>query len=187
MLSTNCSPAVENGCQNGIHSCQRAPLLYKLAKDILIYNMVTRFYIIWTITWSLAIIMGDSEINDNKKNTSNAGNFDGHGDAPVQCRAHLPIEHILGFTWSHWMMPSGECSHRIAEAAAMVDDFGQKHKNGRPKPDSMRILRPETNTLISSSKRQALFECETARLELKSLATFLAFKCCVSGQKLESY
>jgi hypothetical protein len=26
------------------------------------------------------------------------------------------------------MPPSGECSHHIAAAAAMVDDFGQKHK-----------------------------------------------------------
>jgi hypothetical protein len=26
------------------------------------------------------------------------------------------------------MPPSGECSHRIAAAAAMVDDFGRKHK-----------------------------------------------------------
>jgi hypothetical protein len=67
MLSTNRSPTVKNGCQNGIHSCQRPPIQYELAKDILIYNIVTRFYIIWTITWSLAIIMGDSEINDNKK------------------------------------------------------------------------------------------------------------------------
>jgi hypothetical protein len=26
------------------------------------------------------------------------------------------------------MLPSGECLHRIAVAAAMVDEFGQKHK-----------------------------------------------------------
>jgi hypothetical protein len=38
------------------------------------------------------------------------------------------MEHIQGFTGSHWMPPSGECSHRIAAAAAMVDDFGRKHK-----------------------------------------------------------
>ena len=40
---------------------------------------------------------------------------------------HL-MEHIQGFTQSHWMPPSGECSHRIAAAAAMVEDFGRKHK-----------------------------------------------------------
>jgi hypothetical protein len=38
------------------------------------------------------------------------------------------MEHIPGFTRSHWMPPLGTCLHRIAAAAAMVDDFGQKHK-----------------------------------------------------------
>ena len=46
---------------------------------------------------------------------------DCHADAAVQCGAHCPMEHILGFTRSHWMSPSGEeCSHHIAVAAAMV-------------------------------------------------------------------
>ena len=42
-----------------------------------------------------------------------------------------PMEHILGFTRSHWMPPppQGECSYdiAIAAAAAMVDNFGRKH------------------------------------------------------------
>jgi hypothetical protein len=38
------------------------------------------------------------------------------------------MEHIWGFTRSHWMPPSVQCLRRIAPAAAMVDDFGQKHK-----------------------------------------------------------
>jgi len=33
------------------------------------------------------------------------------------------MEHIQGFTQSQWMPPSGEYSHRIAAAAAMVNDF----------------------------------------------------------------
>jgi hypothetical protein len=33
-----------------------------------------------------------------------------------------------GFTRSQWMLPSGKCLHLIAAAAAMVDDFGRKHK-----------------------------------------------------------
>jgi hypothetical protein len=37
------------------------------------------------------------------------------------------MEHIPGFTRSQWMPPLDECL-RIAEAAAMVKDFGQKHK-----------------------------------------------------------
>jgi hypothetical protein len=38
------------------------------------------------------------------------------------------MEHIQGFTRSHWMPPSGKCLHHIAAAAAMVYDFGRKHK-----------------------------------------------------------
>jgi hypothetical protein len=38
------------------------------------------------------------------------------------------MKHIQGFTRSHWMPPSGECTHRIGVAAAMVDDFSRKHK-----------------------------------------------------------
>jgi hypothetical protein len=63
-----------------------------------------------------------------KKYTYFAGNFDCHGDAAVQCRAHCPMEHIPGFTRSHWMPPSAECLHCIALAAAMVDDVSVKHK-----------------------------------------------------------
>jgi hypothetical protein len=43
-------------------------------------------------------------------------------------RAHRPMKHNQGFTRSQWMPPLGEFSHRIAAAAAMVDDFGRKHK-----------------------------------------------------------
>jgi hypothetical protein len=48
-----------------------------------------------------------------------------HADAAIQHGAHRLIEHIQGFTWSHWMPPSGECLCRIAPApsAAMVDEF----------------------------------------------------------------
>ena len=52
-----------------------------------------------------------------------AGNFDCHGDAAVQRGAHHPIEHVQGFTGSHWMPLSGECLRRIAPAAAMVNEF----------------------------------------------------------------
>ena len=57
-----------------------------------------------------------------------AGDFDCHADAAVRHGADHPMEHIQGFTRSHWMPPSGECSHRIAAAAAMVDNLGRKHK-----------------------------------------------------------
>ena len=44
--------------------------------------------------------------------------FDDHANAAVQCRAHRPMKHNQGFTRSQWIQPSGECSHRIAAAAA---------------------------------------------------------------------
>jgi hypothetical protein len=46
----------------------------------------------------------------------------------VRCGAHLLMKHSQGFTRSQLMLTSGECSHRIAAAAAMVDNFGRKHK-----------------------------------------------------------
>jgi hypothetical protein len=69
-------------------------------------------------------LYGQQQIGDNKKCRQIAGNFDCHADAAVRRGADRPMEHIQGFTRSHWMPPSGECSHCIAAAAAMVDDFG---------------------------------------------------------------
>jgi hypothetical protein len=56
---------------------------------------------------------GQQQIGNNKKCT----------DAAVRRRAHRPIEHIQGFTWSHWMPPSGECLRQTASAAAIVGQF----------------------------------------------------------------
>ena len=66
---------------------------------------------------------GKKRIDGNKKCRQIDGNFDFHGDSAVQCGAHRLIERIQGFTRSHWMPPSVECSHRIAPAAAMVNEF----------------------------------------------------------------
>ena len=57
------------------------------------------------------------------------GNFDCHGNAAVRRRAHCLIEHVQGFTGSHWMPPSVKCSHRIAPAAAMVNEFVETTQN----------------------------------------------------------
>jgi hypothetical protein len=62
-----------------------------------------------------------------------AGNFDHHANAKVQCGGHCPIEHIPGFTRSHWMLPLGKSLGGIALAAAMVDDFDCKRKNTNKK------------------------------------------------------
>ncbi len=63
-----------------------------------------------------------------KCNNVFSGNFDCHADATVWCGVRRLMEHIPGFTRSHWMPPSGECLHCNTMAAAMVDTFGQKHK-----------------------------------------------------------
>ena len=54
---------------------------------------------------------------------------DCHADAAVQCGAHRPMEHILGFTRRNWMPPLGECLSCIAPAAAMVNEFVETTQN----------------------------------------------------------
>ena len=39
------------------------------------------------------------------------------------------MEHVQGFTGSHWMPPSGKCLCHIAPAAAMVNEFVETTKN----------------------------------------------------------
>ena len=68
-------------------------------------------------------VSGQQRISNNNKCRRIAGNFDCHADAAVRRGVHRPIEHIQGFTRSHWMLPSGKCLRRIAPAAAMVDEF----------------------------------------------------------------
>ena len=66
------------------------------------------------------MVVGTNKINDDKKCRLISGDFDHHADVVVQCGAYCPIEHILGFPRSHWMPLLGECSHDIAEAAAIL-------------------------------------------------------------------
>jgi hypothetical protein len=63
------------------------------------------------------------QIGDNITYRRIAGDFDCHTDAAVRRGAHRPIEHIQGFTRSHWMPPLGECLCRTAPAAIMVNEF----------------------------------------------------------------
>ena len=55
------------------------------------------------------MVVANNKIDDDKKGRLIAGNFDCHADAAVKCGAHCLMEHIQGFTWSHWMLPSGIC------------------------------------------------------------------------------
>ena len=66
---------------------------------------------------------GQEQIGDNKKCRQIAGNFDCHTDAAVRRGEHRPIEHIQGFTRSHWMPPLGKCLRCTALVAAMVNEF----------------------------------------------------------------
>jgi hypothetical protein len=54
------------------------------------------------------------------KCTLSTGRFDGHGGPPVQYEVHCPMQHVQGYSRSHWMPPSGNCLLRIAPAAAMA-------------------------------------------------------------------
>ncbi len=51
------------------------------------------------------------------KCTSSAGRFDGHGGPPVQYKGHHLMQHVQGYTESHWTPPLGDYSLRIASAA----------------------------------------------------------------------
>jgi hypothetical protein len=50
--------------------------------------------------------------------TSSAGRFDGHGGAPEQYRRYRPMQHVQGYSGSHWTPASGDYSLHIAPAAA---------------------------------------------------------------------
>ncbi len=76
---------------------------------------------------------GRQQIDSIKKCRWIDGIFDCHGDAVVRPGAHHPMNHIRGFTWSHWMQPLGKCLRRIAPAAAMVDEFIETTQNTNKK------------------------------------------------------
>jgi hypothetical protein len=102
------------------------------------------------------------------------------------------MEHVQGFTGSHWMPPLVGCLRRIAPAAAMVNEFVETTQNTNKKQllasnystfrallnTLVRISYPNTDPLLSSSMRQASLKCEMPRLELKSSRSFLAIKRC---------
>ena len=75
--------------------------------------------------------MAGNKEGNNKQNTSVAGHFDSHDSAMVQYCVHLPMpmQHYQGFTRSHWMLPSGDYSLRIASAATRATANKTKVKN----------------------------------------------------------
>jgi len=81
------------------------------------------------MTMFFSYVGGQQWIGDNKKCRQITGDFNCHGDAAVRLGAHCPIEHVQGFTRSHWMPPSGKCLRCIAPAAAMVNKFVETTQN----------------------------------------------------------
>ena len=53
--------------------------------------------------------------------TSVAAHFDGHAKALKRYMWHRPMQHVQGYTGSHWTPPSGDYSLRIALAARQGD------------------------------------------------------------------
>jgi hypothetical protein len=49
--------------------------------------------------------------------TSSTSRFNGHDGAPVQYKAHHPMQHGQGYSGSHWMLASSNYLLRIAPAA----------------------------------------------------------------------
>jgi hypothetical protein len=49
--------------------------------------------------------------------SSLVGRFDGHGSQLVQYKAHCPMQHVQGYSGSHWMPASGNYLLSIAQAA----------------------------------------------------------------------
>ena len=76
---------------------------------------------------------GQQRIDDNEKCRQIAGNFDCHAGEAVWRGAHRSMDHIRGFTRSHWMQPLGDCLRHIAPAAAMVDEFVETTQNTNKK------------------------------------------------------
>jgi hypothetical protein len=52
------------------------------------------------------------------KCTSSAGRFDGHSSAPEGYTRHHLMQHVQGYSGSHWTPPSGNYLLCIAPAAA---------------------------------------------------------------------
>jgi hypothetical protein len=46
------------------------------------------------------------------------GHFDGHGGPLVQYEAHSPMQHVQGYSGSHWTPALGNYLLRLAPAAA---------------------------------------------------------------------
>ena len=92
--------------------------------------LVTPIYFILIITWSLAYGCGQQWNRRDKKCRQIDDDFDDHVDAAVPCGAHhpMPNEAQPGLHSKPLDATIGRVLVCIVGAAAMVDDFGRKHK-----------------------------------------------------------
>ena len=77
------------------------------------------------------MVVGDNKSMATKKCRQIDGNIDCHGNAAVRRGGDCPMEHIRGFTGSHWMSLLVKCLRHItpAPAAAMVKQFKSNTEN----------------------------------------------------------
>jgi hypothetical protein len=68
--------------------------------------MLARVMFMLTITWFLSMIVGTIKINNHKKCKQITCDFDHHVDVVIQFGAHCTMEHIQGFSRSHWIADS---------------------------------------------------------------------------------
>ena len=96
-------PAAENGRRNSIHRRRRAPITHDYVYNSHKNNNLTWFYFKLSITMSFSYGYGHQQIGNKNKCRRIAGNFDCHTDAAVRRGAHRLIQHVQGFTRSHWI------------------------------------------------------------------------------------
>jgi hypothetical protein len=80
--------------------------------------------------------------------SSVVGHFDGHGSPLVQYEAHRPMQHVQGYSRSHWTLPLNNYLLRIAPAAARATANKMTTKNVPKRlANSMAMVVRQYNTL----------------------------------------
>ena len=109
------------------------PITYKLAKDVLINNKSNSVLDYMDHNMVLAMVKGNKKIDDNNKIHIKHWRFQLPWWFGGAMRGALPNGTHPGLQWSHWMLPLGECTHRIATVAVLVDNFWLKTPNTNKK------------------------------------------------------
>jgi hypothetical protein len=65
------------------------------------------------------------------KRTSVAGHFDGHAEAMKQYMRHRPMQHVQGYSGSHWTLSSGDCSLLTPYCPGDCQGDNQQNNNGK--------------------------------------------------------